>query len=57
MTVRAEAAANDPTISIVNLVRIDNAAARARQAMAALISDPHEDPEPSYSEIMAMANQ
>lgn len=56
MTVRAEAAASDPTVSIVDLVRVDNAAARARQAMAALISEPREQQQPSYTEIMAMAD-
>ena len=38
LTARAEAAARDPCVSVNDLVRIDGAASRARQAMLALLA-------------------
>jgi hypothetical protein len=39
LTARAEAAAADPTVDLNSLVRIDNAAARARASMDAVLAN------------------
>jgi hypothetical protein len=55
LTARAEAAANDPDITLNDVVRADNAAQRARAAMAALIAKPKpsaRDAVPSLAELI-----
>ena len=55
LTAIAEAAAINPAVSINDVVRADNAAARARAAMAALIDKPKpstRDAVPSLAELI-----
>jgi hypothetical protein len=48
LTARAEAAAADPSVSVDEIVRIDNAAARARAAFAKVIRDRWGSAPPTY---------